>query len=667
MRALIFALIWLLIVYEGSGQTCTNAGQTPSTAFPVCGSKVFTQTTVPLCGGAKLPAIHCPNDGVTDRNPYWYKFTCLTAGTLGFIITPKTLDEDYDWELYDITGLDPNAVYTNGNIVVACNWSGEFGVTGASTAGTNRFVCAGYGQDLYSSMPQLQVGHEYLLLISHFTNTQSGYTLEFKGGGAVITDTAAPRINTSAVNCSRDVITIALKKKVKCSSLAINGSDFFLTPSAGVSIIGATSPTCALNQFDTDTIRLQLDQSLPPGNYAVGVKRGTDNNTLLDYCDLAMPLTETTDFTVLPNQPTPMDSLTTPGCAANTLRLVFRKPIRCSSIAADGSDFVVNGTYPINVSSAVGNCSNGLTTSILVTLSQPMQRKGNFVIQLQAGTDGNTILDECAVETPAGSSIAFQVKDTVNADFTYSIQYGCSVDVVNFSHPGNNEVNKWAWKLDQGITSSQQLPQANYTVFTPKNVELIVSNGVCSDTSRKTIVLENFISADFTTYPDNCPLEPVAFTATAVGKITRHDWNFGDGNIGTGITTSHIFSQPTRETVYNVRYTVTDSFGCTKTVQKPVKIYSSCLVRVPNAFSPNNNRSNEFLYPLNAVKAEQLEFTVYNRWGQMVFRTTDWKQGWDGRLYGQPQPQGTYVWILRYIDRDTRKRIEQKGFTILIR
>ena len=667
MRSLIFSLICLLIASSGFAQVCTNPGQTPGTAFPVCGSRIFTQTTVAICGGTPLPAIHCPNDGVTDRNPYWYKFTCLKAGTLGFVITPKILDEDYDWELYDVTGTSPNSVYSNGNLVVSCNWSGEFGITGASTAGSSLFVCAGGGKPLFSSMPQLQLGHDYLLLISHFTNTQSGYTLEFKGGTGLITDTTAPHLKSASVNCVADVITINLKKRVKCTSLAPNGSDFVISPATGVTITGVTSPQCAQGQFDTDSIRLQLSGSLPPGNYTLGIKAGTDGNTLLDICDLPMPLNDTTGFTVLTNQPTPMDSLVAPGCSANTLRLVFKKPIRCASIAADGSDFVVNGTYPLSVSAVNSNCANGITNSIVITLSKAMQQKGSFQIQLQRGTDGNTLLDECNMETPVGSSIPFQVKDTVNADFTFNIQYGCTVDVVNFSHNGANEVNKWTWKLDQGLTSSQQSTQANYTIFTPKNIELIVSNGMCSDTSRAVVTLDNFLSADFTSYPDNCPLEPVAFTGTALGKITRHDWNFGDGSIGTGPSTVHVFSQPSRETVFNVRYSVTDSFGCIKTVQKPIKIYSSCIIKVPNAFSPNNNRTNEFLYPLNAVKAEQLEFTVYNRWGQMVFRTKDWKQGWDGRLNGQPQPPGTYVWILRYIDRDSRKRIEQKGFTILIR
>lgn len=666
MRAFVSVFVCLIIASGAFAQVCTNPGQTPSTAFPLCGRGVFSQTTVPICDGTPMPSIHCPNDGLRDRNPFWYKFSCLKAGTLGFVITPRTLDEDYDWELYDVTGTNPNNVYVNGNLVVACNWSGEFGVTGASNAGNELFVCAGSGQDLFTRMPQLQLGHQYLLLISHFTNTQSGYTLEFKGGTAVITDTTAPRLRDATVNCAADVLTISLKKKVKCTSIAADGSDFFITPVTGATIQSINSVQCGVNQFDTDSIQIRLSQPLPAGTYTLNVRNGSDGNTLLDYCDNPMPGTDVATFTVLPSVPTPMDSLAL-GCSVNTMQLVFSKPILCSSIAADGSDFIVNGSYPLSISTVNGNCVNGKTNIITLTMSEVLRRPGNFVIQLQRGTDGNTLIDECGIETPAGQSIPFRVRDTVNADFTYTIQYGCSVDQVNFLHPGGNEVNKWTWKLDQGFTSNIQSPQANYTIFTPKSIELIVTNGMCSDTSRTIINLENYLKAEFTILPDLCPKEPVIFAANSIGKITRHDWSFGDGSFGTGSPATHIFAQPNRETALTVRYTVTDSFGCSQTIQKPIKVYSSCIVAVPNAFTPNGNGKNEFLYPLNAVKAEQLEFMVYNRWGQMIYRTSDWKRGWDGTLNGVQQPTGTYVWVLRYIDRDTRKRIERKGFTILIR
>lgn len=644
---------------------CTDLGQTPATAFPVCGTGVFSQASVPICGGRDLPSPHCGNDPLTDKNPFFYKFTCFQSGSLGFVITPKTLQEDYDWELYDVTGVDPNSIYTNGSLVIGCNWSGEFGITGASGAGSNLFECAGNGVPLWSKMPALVAGRNYLLLVSHFSDSQSGYTLEFKGGTAVITDTAIPHLRRAGVNCAADVIRLSIGKKIKCSSIASNGSDFYLSPALG-NITGATGINCSA-RFDTDSIELKVDRPLPPGTYTLKIKGGSDGNTLLDYCDNAVPTTDEASFTVLPGVPTPMDSLTRPSCAPRTLQLVFSKPIVCSGIAADGSDFIVTGAYPVTVTAAAGVCNAaGVTSTITVTLSQPLYRAGAFRIQLQRGSDGNTLLNECAVETPPGSFIPFDIKDTVNADFTYSIRYDCQVDEVNFFHPGGSATS-WSWDLDDGLRSSLQSPQALYTRFNQKNVSLIVSNGFCSDTARASFVLENFLKADFTVPEDNCPLDPVTFTATPTGKVTAHDWSFGDGGSGSGATVTHAYQRPVRETVYMVRYTVTDSFGCRQTAQQPVKIYSSCTVAVPNAFTPNNDGRNELLYPLNAVKADQLEFTVYNRWGQMVFRTTNWKRGWDGRLNGTPQPPGTYVWTLRYINRDTGLRVEQKGVAVLIR
>ena len=114
MSKLRLIVLFVLLVYSKLfAQTCTAPGQNPSTAFPVCGTSTFSQNTVPLCGGRALPAPSCRNDGLRDVNPFWYKFTCFKAGTLGFEITPNNLSDDYDWEIYDITGRDPNDIYTD--------------------------------------------------------------------------------------------------------------------------------------------------------------------------------------------------------------------------------------------------------------------------------------------------------------------------------------------------------------------------------------------------------------------------------------------------------------------------------------------------------------------------------------------------------------------------
>jgi len=70
---------------------------------------------------------------------------------------------------------------------------------------------------------------------------------------------------------------------------------------------------------------------------------------------------------------------------------------------------------------------------------------------------------------------------------------------------------------------------------------------------------------------------------------------------------------------------------------------------------------------LNAYKADNLEFRVYNRWGQLVFETKDWTKKWDGGINGSPQPAGVYVWMLQYVDHDSGKPFSLKGTAVLIR
>lgn len=666
MRGLMLLLFCVLSSALLAQTVCTTPGQNPSTAFPVCGTSTFSQASVPLCGGRKMPFKSCSNDLLTDINPFWYKFTCFQSGTLGFLITPLDLSEDYDWELYDITGRSPDEVYTDGNLVVANNWSGESGITGASSAGTQLFVCGGYGKPLYSQRPQLIAGHNYLLLVSHFSNTQSGYKLSFGGGTGVITDTTEPHLKKVEANCGGDLLTLKLSKKMKCSSLSGDGSEFYLSPA--VTTVKSTTGIGCLQQFDTDSLQLQLAAPLQPGNYTLHIRKGLDNNTVLDYCDRPIAETESLNFTILPKAPTPMDSLAPLSCAPKELHLIFQKPILCSSVAADGSDFTINGSYPVTVASAKANCTGSATKEIIVSLSASLQRAGSFQIVLNKGSDGNTLIDECAEETPAGSSLPFAVKDTVNAGFSYTVFYGCEKDLVSFLQPGGNGITQWNWRLDEEQQSSLQNPEGTYTLFNrPKKVQLRVSNGFCTDSSSQTIVLENYLKADFSVYDDNCPNEAVPFTSAAEGKIIAHQWAFGDGGTASDKDPSHIYAAPYRQTSFTVRYTVTDTYGCQQTAEKNITVYPSCYLAVPSAFTPNGDGRNDEFRVLNAVKAENLELLLFNRWGQLVFKTSNWKQGWNGTINGKPQPTSVYVWFLRYTDRDTKKRLEQKGTVTLIR
>src|SRR5688572_578497 len=204
---LLVPVLFLAIINTSRAQTCTTLGQTPPTAFPVCGITQFVQNSVPLCGNQVIP-VNC-FDGAfySNRNPFWYKFTCYIGGTLGFTITPFILSDDYDWQLFDVTNRNPMDVFTDPSLFVAGNWSFMSGTTGASSAGSTLLVCSA-SPVTFSQMPVLILGHQYLLLISHFTNTQSGYSLSFGGGTGSITDPNIPVITTATPNCDGTTIVV---------------------------------------------------------------------------------------------------------------------------------------------------------------------------------------------------------------------------------------------------------------------------------------------------------------------------------------------------------------------------------------------------------------------------------------------------------------------------
>ncbi|WP_132052946.1 PKD domain-containing protein [Pseudocnuella soli] len=665
MRLILLLFVMVLLQAKLQAQACNNPGQTPSTAFPVCGTSVFSQATVPLCAGRTMPSPSCPGEGLADVNPYYYKFTCFESGTLGFSIKPRTNSDDYDWEVYDITDRDPNDIYTDGAMKIASNWSGEGGETGAGPNGRSLHICSGFGKSVWSSMPQLQKGHNYLIMISHFTQSQSGYDLEFKGGTAVITDPDPPAMEAAEAHCSAQTIRLRLNKKLLCSSLASNGSDFVIMPGNHV-ITGASSPFCN-NGFDTDSIDIRLQSPLDPGNYELHIKKGTDNNTLLDYCGTAIPDGQSLSFKVEPALPTQLDSIAPVGCNPSQLQLVFKKPVFCNTIAPNGSDFTIVGPYPVRITGAAGNCAGGVSKIITLTLSAPMQDAGDFRVVLSRNAGGGTIVDECGFEIPEGS-VGFSVADTVSAAFTHTIQYDCEVDNIQFTHAGGRGITSWDWNLDDGQRSTIQNPVGRYEIFDTKNIGLKVTNGVCSDSVGVTIALANALTADFMMqFAEECPNEPVQFSSTANGRGLVHHWDFGDGATSTEASPVHRFAAPLRTRNYEVKYTVIDSFGCSKTATKPISIYSSCTIHVPTAFTPDGDGRNDVFRPLNVVKVDAYEFVVYNRWGQEVFRSKDARRGWNGTIGNIPQGTGTYVWMMRYREQNSGRMVERKGSFVLLR
>lgn len=134
--------------------------------------------------------------------------------------------------------------------------------------------------------------------------------------------------------------------------------------------------------------------------------------------------------------------------------------------------------------------------------------------------------------------------------------------------------------------------------------------------------------------------------------------------IGLGITSIY---NPVAILNHDMTYIMRTSTaeGCFDTDTINVKVFKTLPdIFVPNAFAPMG-RNNE-LKP-RAVGISSMDyFRVFNRWGQMVFQTTSFDKGWDGRVNGTIQNNGTYVWMVSGTDYTGRK-VVRKGTAVLIR
>ena len=76
----------------------------------------------------------------------------------------------------------------------------------------------------------------------------------------------------------------------------------------------------------------------------------------------------------------------------------------------------------------------------------------------------------------------------------------------------------------------------------------------------------------------------------------------------------------------------------------------ACDTEIPNVFSPNNDGTNDYFRIPGIEGFPNSGLEIYNRWGNLIFQSTDYGGAWDGRINTEPVSDGTYYYILRRSD-----------------
>ncbi len=88
---------------------------------------------------------------------------------------------------------------------------------------------------------------------------------------------------------------------------------------------------------------------------------------------------------------------------------------------------------------------------------------------------------------------------------------------------------------------------------------------------------------------------------------------------------------------------------------------------VANAFSGNGDSVNDFFIPKLVGEPASYEFTIYNRWGEEIFKTDKVTEGWNGSYKGVAQPMDVYVWMLKFTCSGSEEKYTYSGNVSLIR
>ena len=102
--------------------------------------------------------------------------------------------------------------------------------------------------------------------------------------------------------------------------------------------------------------------------------------------------------------------------------------------------------------------------------------------------------------------------------------------------------------------------------------------------------------------------------------------------------------------------------GCLRTNTIEVNV-QNLIDEVPNAFTPNNDQINDVFKPLLDCPPTDYLFRIFDRWGNLLFETTDYEAAWDGTFNNQPAPMDVYIWTVN----SSNLQVSYKGDVTLIR
>jgi gliding motility-associated-like protein len=319
-------------------------------------------------------------------------------------------------------------------------------------------------------------------------------------------------------------------------------------------------------------------------------------------------------------------------------------------------------TLAFTVVKVDANCTGGSITISASGGTAPYQysinggatyQSSNSFTGLAGGTYNVMVKDAATCTSSQQVILTFTSNLTMNAINGGSICFGGS-----FSPVVTSNATTYSWTPTTGVSN----PNIANPVLNPQtSTTYTVTGTLGSCTIQRTVTVTVAPGAVANAGPDATILAGDTYLMAATGSAGTYLWTPSSALNSTSILTP--VANPTTTTTYTLK--VTTALGCIATDDVIITVVPYC-VKPMDAFTPNGDGINDLWLVTNDNCIIRAKAQVFNRYGNKVFESNDYKNNWDGTYKGKPLPDGTYYYKI-YFTLVNGKEVFLKGSVTILR
>ncbi len=211
-------------------------------------------------------------------------------------------------------------------------------------------------------------------------------------------------------------------------------------------------------------------------------------------------------------------------------------------------------------------------------------------------------------------------------------------------------ITELKWHFGDGLNDNKPNTTHAYKVAGRYNIMLTSTNSFgCKDTliKYKSAQSREIPTTSFTYEKklDSLTYTGYQFKSNSIGiSNLDHFWTYNTNETSTLKNPYILFADSGMK---SVKLEVKDEFGCKDETEKWIKAMPEIVVYIPNAFTPNEDGINDFFKPFGIVYNKEYEWIIINRWGELIFKSNNQMQGWNGKIKDKLVPEGVYAYLLK--------------------